>query len=61
MVRAGFVVDRIKGSHHIVEHPDDKTKRTTVPVHKGKDIKRGLLRKIIEDVGMTEDEFVALL
>jgi predicted RNA binding protein YcfA (HicA-like mRNA interferase family) len=32
-----------------------------VPVHAGKDIKRGLLRKIIGDAGLTVDEFKALL
>ena len=37
--RAGFVVARIKGSHHMMEHPGDPTRRTVVPVHAGKDIK----------------------
>jgi predicted RNA binding protein YcfA (HicA-like mRNA interferase family) len=55
--RAGFVVVRIKGSHHIVEHLTDPRRRTTVPVHRGKDIKRGLLRKILDDVQLTEEEF----
>jgi predicted RNA binding protein YcfA (HicA-like mRNA interferase family) len=59
--RAGFVVVRVKGSHHILEHPDDPSRRTTVPMHKGKDIPRGLVRKIISDVEMTVDEFRALL
>ena len=51
---------RIKGSHHIMEHADDPTRRTVVPVHAGKDIKRGLLRKIIDDAGLTVEEFIAL-
>ena len=59
--RAGFVVVRIKGSHHMLEHPDDARRRTTVPMHKGKDIPRGLLSKIIADVGLTTGEFQALL
>jgi predicted RNA binding protein YcfA (HicA-like mRNA interferase family) len=57
--RAGFRIVRIKGSHHILEHPDGR--RAVVPVHAGKDIKRGLLRKIIADAHMTDDEFLALL
>jgi hypothetical protein len=32
-----------------------------VPVHQGKDIKRGLLRKIISDAGLTVEEFRAFL
>ncbi len=55
--RAGFVVVRIRGSHHIVEHTTDTRRRTTVPVHQGRDVKRGLLRKILDDVQLTEEEF----
>ncbi|MFZ1106493.1 MAG: hypothetical protein WAN86_27135 [Hyphomicrobiaceae bacterium] len=32
-----------------------------MPVHAGKDIKIGLLRKIISDTGLTVDAFKALL
>jgi predicted RNA binding protein YcfA (HicA-like mRNA interferase family) len=59
--RSGFVVVRIKGSHHIMEHVDNPARRTVVPVHAGRDIKRGLLRKIIDDAGLTVDEFCDLL
>jgi len=59
--KAGFEVTRIKGSHHIMRHRDDPTRGTVVPVHAGRDIKRGLLRKIIGDTGLTIDEFKALL
>ena len=59
--RAGFEVTRIKGSHHIIRHRDDGSRSTVVPSHAGKDIKRGLLRKIIADAGLTVDEFKALL
>ncbi|HJZ43096.1 MAG TPA: type II toxin-antitoxin system HicA family toxin [Hyphomicrobiaceae bacterium] len=36
-------------------------RRTVVPVHAGKDVKRGLLRKIIDDAGLTVEEFCDLL
>ena len=39
--KAGFEVIRIKGSHHIMRHRVDQTRGTVVPVHAGKDIKRG--------------------
>jgi predicted RNA binding protein YcfA (HicA-like mRNA interferase family) len=52
---------RIKGSHHVMRHRNDASRGTVVPVHAGKDIKRGLLRKIIADAGLTVDEFKALL
>ena len=59
--KAGFVVARIKGSHHVMRHRDDPGRGTVVPVHAGKDIKLGLSRKIIADAGLTVDEFKALL
>ena len=59
--KAGFVVVRTKGSHHVMEHPLDATRRTVVPVHAGKDLKRGLLYKIIEDSGLTVEDFRELL
>ena len=59
--RAGFAVVRIKGSHHILEHASDPTRRTTVPFHKGKDLPRGLVQGILNDVKLTADEFAALL
>lgn len=59
--RAGFSVVRIKGSHHVLEHESDPSRRTVVPVHAGRDIKRGLLRKIIDDAGLTVEEFRGLL
>jgi predicted RNA binding protein YcfA (HicA-like mRNA interferase family) len=59
--KAGFDVTRIKGSHHIMRHRDDPSRGMVVPVHAGKDVKRGLLRKIIGDAGLTVEEFNALL
>jgi predicted RNA binding protein YcfA (HicA-like mRNA interferase family) len=43
--KAGFEVTRIKGSHHVLRHRNNPSRGTVVPVHAGKDIKRGLLRK----------------
>ncbi|MFM9958368.1 MAG: type II toxin-antitoxin system HicA family toxin [Phycisphaerales bacterium] len=58
--RLGFVQVRSKGSHQRFVHPDGR--RTTVPVHKGRDIPRGLLRSIVtQDVGITMREFFDLL
>jgi predicted RNA binding protein YcfA (HicA-like mRNA interferase family) len=50
---------RINGSHPVVGHADGH--RAVVPVHHGKDIERGLLRKIIEDAALTVDECERLL
>jgi predicted RNA binding protein YcfA (HicA-like mRNA interferase family) len=58
--KCGFVVIRIKGSHHRMKHEDGRL--TTIPVHKNDPIPKGLLRKIIrEDLDITLDEFIKLL
>ena len=46
-------------SHQRYVHPDGR--RTSVPVHQGKDIGRGLLCKILRGIHVTPDAFLALL
>jgi predicted RNA binding protein YcfA (HicA-like mRNA interferase family) len=58
--KAGFALDRVRGAHHILRHPE-KIVRLSIPVHKGDTLGIGLLRKQIKDAGMTVEEFVALL
>jgi predicted RNA binding protein YcfA (HicA-like mRNA interferase family) len=53
--RAGFVVLRVKGSHHFLQHPDGR--RTVVPIHSGEIIGPGLLNKILKDVEVKLEEF----
>ena len=57
--KAGFEIARQKGSHIRLRHADGRT--VTVPVHKGQEIGRGLLRKILRDADLTREEFVQLL
>jgi predicted RNA binding protein YcfA (HicA-like mRNA interferase family) len=52
--RQGFKVARVSGSHHIMRHPDGRG--TTVPVHGTRDLAKGTLRGILNDVGLTIDE-----
>jgi predicted RNA binding protein YcfA (HicA-like mRNA interferase family) len=59
--RAGLVHVRSKGSHRVFQHPDDPKRRTIVSDHRGKDIPRGTLREIIDQAGLTVDEFIDLL
>jgi len=58
--RAGFVVSRTSGSHCRLIHRADPARKVTVPVHSG-DLKRGTLRGIIAQAGMTVAEFLAFL
>ncbi len=54
-----FPVIRRKGSHVRLRHEDGRA--VTVPVHKGQDIGRGLLRKILRDADLGVEEFLKLL
>ena len=54
--KLGFVEVRQRGSHKQFRHPDGK--RTTVPVHQGRDISPILLRQIARDTGLTVEEFL---
>jgi predicted RNA binding protein YcfA (HicA-like mRNA interferase family) len=55
----GFITIRTKGSHVRMKSHDGRY--TSVPVHSGEDIPKGLLRKIIrEDLEMELEEFADL-
>jgi predicted RNA binding protein YcfA (HicA-like mRNA interferase family) len=57
--RAGFSVDRTRGSHVFLRHADGRT--TTVPIHSGETIGPGLLSAILRDVELSVDELADLL
>ncbi len=57
--RAGFVVLRVKGSHHFLRHPDGRS--TVVPVHAGEAIGPGLLGKILKDCELQRDDLARFL
>lgn len=57
--KIGFQAVRQRGSHVRMKHEDSRV--VTVPVHKGKNIGRGLLRKILRDAELTVEEFIELL
>jgi len=57
--KVGFQVVRQKGSHVRMQHEDGRV--VTIPVHAGKTLGKGLLRKILRDAELTRDEFLALL
>ena len=61
LTRAGFIVDRIVGSHHVLVHPTESTRTVTVPIHSSRDLKPGTLRAIIRQAGFTVEEFRELL
>ncbi len=59
LIKNGFALNRISGSHHILIHPQ-KQITVSVPVHKGKTLGRGITLSIIKDAGLTVEEFLKL-
>jgi len=56
--KLGFNCIRQSGSHAVYHHSDGRW--TTVPMHKGKDLGKGILRKILKDAKLSVDEFEKL-
>ncbi|MHA1266989.1 MAG: type II toxin-antitoxin system HicA family toxin [Candidatus Helarchaeota archaeon] len=50
----GFVLDRIKGSHHIYYQPETR-RRVVVPVHK-KELPKGTLLEILKQAGIKKED-----
>ncbi len=48
-----------KGSHFRYVHSDGR--KTTIPIHKGKTISKGLLRKILRDIEFAPEDFLKLI
>lgn len=52
--RHGFLLKRIKGSHHIFRHPESK-RRVVVPLHQ-RDLPKGTLNEIFKDAGLQKSD-----
>jgi len=58
LIYLGFVRKRQVGSHVMFAHPDGRC--TVVPFHKGEDLGRGLIRKILRDIDISPEEYEKL-
>jgi predicted RNA binding protein YcfA (HicA-like mRNA interferase family) len=57
--RCGFVVIRIAGSHYQLFN--ERTRRHTTVPHHNRDLPRGTVAAIIQQAGLTREEFLTLL
>ncbi len=57
--KVGYVVVRQKGSHVRLKEKNNKRPSVTVPDHK--ELRPGLLKKILKDADLTVEEFNQLL
>lgn len=55
----GFQFIRQKGSHIYLKHQDGRC--TVVPLHAGKEIGRGLLKRILNETEISREEFLKRL
>ncbi len=57
--KKGFILDRVKGSHHIYYHPEMR-RRVVVPLHK-RDLPKGTLLEILKQAGINKEMLRELL
>jgi len=55
--RFGWYVERVKGSHHIMRHPEWRSITLSVPVHANRTLPIGTQVDILRDAGITVEEF----
>jgi predicted RNA binding protein YcfA (HicA-like mRNA interferase family) len=55
--RAGWYRHHQKGSHLVLKHPDKPAARVTIPVHAGETLYPKTLLSILDQAGMTAEEF----
>ena len=53
--RLGFEQSHQRGSHLTLKRPRDG-RRATIPVHAGRTLKKGLLKGLLNDIGLTVEE-----
>lgn len=58
LLKNGFTFDRSKGGHYQLIKVVDGTQRlVTIPVHGNRDLHISIIRSIIKQSGMSEEEF----
>lgn len=60
LTKIGFRFKRQSGSSHAIYYRAEDKRRTNVPIHSGKIIKRKTLKSIISSAGITIEEFEKL-
>ena len=61
LLRLGFKIDRIRGSHHVLLHDVPPVRAVSVPVHGNKPLPRGTLNDIVKKSGFSVEEIISSL
>jgi predicted RNA binding protein YcfA (HicA-like mRNA interferase family) len=59
--RDGFELVRVRGSHHMLRKRGKPPRKVSVPVHGSQNLPPGTVRAIVNQAGLTVEEFIALL
>ncbi|OGO51394.1 MAG: hypothetical protein A2148_11620 [Chloroflexi bacterium RBG_16_68_14] len=59
--RLGWRVDRTKGSHHIMRHPEFRRTTLSIPVHGNQALPIGTLMNILKDAQVDVERFNELV
>lgn len=59
--RRGFFVSRVKGSHHILKHPERPELRVVVAIHGNRPLPPGTMRSILHQAELSADDLTELL
>ncbi len=55
--KKGWTLNRITGSHHIYENSEN-TQILSIPVHRNRDLKVGMLRALMKVAELSEDDLL---
>ena len=61
LIRAGWYLHHSRGSHFYYRHPGYPGKQITLPIHAGEVIPQKTLKSILEQAGLSLEEFRKLL
>ena len=59
--KRGWTIVHQKGSHVVLRHPTDSTRRTVIPVNKGHALHKGLLHAILKEADVSPEQLRTLL
>lgn len=59
LIKLGFIIVRQKGSHRFYRHSDGRY--TTIPHHGSDDLGRPLIREILKQVELSNEEYIQIL
>lgn len=61
LLKAGFKLVRVKGSHNFLVHHEDPTRWATIPVHSGEILPLKILNNILKSTKLSLEDFKKLL